>query len=351
MFARNANALRRAVLTGARSVKGSKGLLVAGGAAVAGVVAWNATNVALADADIPTWVERNADMEGRLSALEVALAGKTNSAFVFIKPHACKGTPGQVEALVENSFAASGIRVTGQGDMSAETIDEKMHIDTHYGAIASKAVKLKPSELNVPDKGKADFQKMFGVSWEDALAQGLVYNAKDGAAKLGVDGSGLDAKWSTLARGKDMIKFGGGFYCGKVDGIFIMNGFYMAMRSAYTTPGEKIHWYTVSWPADSLSWADFRGSVRRAILDGYQALGLATKPDTGDNGVHASASPFEAMADASTGLGPPWSKTGLARECLQQVSLRAPSRSGARMRKCQWMARPRRERRCLCLTP
>lgn len=297
---------------------------------MAGVVAWNATNVALADADIPTWVERNADMEGRLSALEVALAGKTNSAFVFIKPHACKGTPGQVEALVENSFAASGIRVTGQGDMSAETIDEKMHIDTHYGAIASKAVKLKPSELNVPDKGKADFQKMFGVSWEDALAQGLVYNAKDGAAKLGVDGSGLDAKWSTLARGKDMIKFGGGFYCGKVDGIFIMNGFYMAMRSAYTTPGEKIHWYTVSWPADSLSWADFRGkvlgatdpseaapgSVRRAILDGYQALGLATKPDTGDNGVHASASPFEAMAERINWLGATLEQDGFGKGML-----------------------------------
>ena len=35
----------------------------------------------------------------------------------------------------------------------------------------------------------------------------------------------------------------------------------MSMRAAYCNPGEKIQWYTVSWPADSLSWEDFRGEV------------------------------------------------------------------------------------------
>lgn len=96
-----------------------------------------------------------------------------------------------------------------------------------------------------------------------------------------------------------------------------MNGFYMSMRSAYCNPGEKIRWYTVSWPSDSLSWEDFRGevlgatdpseapkgSIRRVILDQYKKLGLATKPNTGDNGVHASASPFEALAERNNWLG------------------------------------------------
>ena len=256
-------------------------------------------------------------LAARVNGLEVALAGKTNSAFVFIKPHACKGKPGAVEALVEGALADAGIRVTGKGEIGAKTIDGDRLIDTHYGAIASKAVTLKPTELNVPDKGKAGFEKMFGMTWDDALAQGLVYNAMDGAAKLGVDGAGLDKKWATLTRGKNLIKFGGGFYCGQVDGIFIMNGFYMAMRGAYTREGEKIRWYTVNWPADALSWADFRGkvlgatdptaapkgSVRRAIYDQWKALGLAACPDTGDNGVHASASPFEAMAERANWLG------------------------------------------------
>jgi hypothetical protein len=52
---------------------------------------------------------------------------------------------------------------------------------------------------------------MFGESWETVIADGKVYNAKDAAEKLGLDASGINAKWSKLQRGKDLIKFGGGF--------------------------------------------------------------------------------------------------------------------------------------------
>lgn len=38
-------------------------------------------------------------------------------------------------------------------------------------------------------------------------------------------------------------------------------------------------------------------------LDQYKKLGLASKPNTGDNGVHASASPFEALAERNNWLG------------------------------------------------
>ena len=46
-----------------------------------------------------------------------------------------------------------------------------------------------------------------------------------------------------------------------------------------------------------------KGSVRRTILDSYKALGLKSKPNTGDNGVHASASPFEGLAERVNWLG------------------------------------------------
>ena len=115
-----------------------------------------------------------------------------------MKPHACKGKPGAVESVVESKFKESGIRVTGKGTMSAEEIDKNQYIDTHYGAIASKAVKLKPSELNVPDKGKKQFQEAFGLSWDDAIKAGKVYNAKDGAEKLGLDGTFIILFWVAL---------------------------------------------------------------------------------------------------------------------------------------------------------
>lgn len=42
------------------------------------------------------------DSKKQVNDLQVQLSGKTNSAFVFIKPHACKGKAGAVEAVVED---------------------------------------------------------------------------------------------------------------------------------------------------------------------------------------------------------------------------------------------------------
>lgn len=67
-------------------------------------------------------------LETRMNEIQVELAGKTNAAFVFIKPHACKGNPGAVESVVEQKFKASGIRVTGSGEILAEDIDSKQYI-------------------------------------------------------------------------------------------------------------------------------------------------------------------------------------------------------------------------------
>ena len=101
------------------------------------------------------------------------------------------------------------------------------------------------------------------------------------------------------------------------ESVFVINGFYAAMRSKYTTPGSSIYYYSVEWDASRLSWADFRqkvlgatdpeaamaGSLRNDIYQRWEALGLASKPNVGDNGVHASASPFEGLAERLNWLG------------------------------------------------
>ena len=45
------------------------------------------------------------------------------------------------------------------------------------------------------------------------------------------------------------------------------------------------------------------GSIRRTILETYQRLGLTSIPNKSDNGVHASASPFEGLAEKCNWLG------------------------------------------------
>lgn len=231
-----------------------------------------------------------------------------NMAFVFVKPHAV--TPA-CNKTVKDALLAKGIKITGEGDITADVIDKKKLIDQHYYSIASKATILKPHELNIP---KDKFQKEMGVSWDEAKKN--AYNAMDACEKLGVGADEMNNMWAECKKKGKLVKLGGGFYAGLVekagqDPIYTFNGFFMSMRSAFTAPGRSIHWYTVEWEQDTLSWEDFRGkvlgptdpkdgppgSLRKAVYDDWKALGLPGQPNIGDNGVHASASPFEALCE------------------------------------------------------
>ncbi|CAE7455560.1 unnamed protein product, partial [Symbiodinium pilosum] len=166
-------------------------------------------------------------------------------------------------ALAKAGLQAHGIRIVREGKLKGEKIDQQKLIDQHYYAIASKATIQKPEELNVPaDK----FQAQFGVSWDEALKSGKVFNAMDACKHLGIDADQLNAAWSQAKAAKKLVKFGGGFYCGLVEiegkePVYIFNGFFMAMRSKFTVPSAEIYYFSVEWDANALSWADFRGKV------------------------------------------------------------------------------------------
>ena len=167
----------------------------------------------------------------------------------------------------------------------------------------------KPSELNVP---KDKFEAEFGVSWDDVLAQNLAFNAMDACTHLGLDVPQLTAVWEPCKK----VKFGGGFYCGRVEvpdksAVYVFNGFFMAMRAKFVDPAASIHYFLVEFDPAALSWTDFRGAVlgptdpkqapadslRGIIAAQWKELGLSSEPNVSDNGVHASASPFEGLAE------------------------------------------------------
>jgi len=230
-----------------------------------------------------------------------------NSAFVFVKPHAV--TEATV-SLVKESLEKAGVTVLQEGDITSEEIDEKKLVDQHYYAIASKATITPPAELAVPPEKFLDF---FGEPWADVLARGGAYTATDAGKALGLSsGAELDAAWGKAKADGKIIKLGGGFYCGKLaDDVYTFNGFFAAMRDRFTKPGGSIHYFVVEWDAATLPWSKFRGellgptdpaaapetSIRGQIFKKWQDLGLSAEPNTGDNGVHASASPFEGLAE------------------------------------------------------
>merc|ERR1711997_224350 len=92
-----------------------------------------------------------------------------------------------------------------------------------------------------------------------------------------------------------------------------------------------IHCYVVEWDPAKLSWSSFRGellgptdpkeapsgAIRKLILDKYKELGLTSEPNKGDNGVHASASPFEGLAEKTNWLGASISEDSFGKALLK----------------------------------
>lgn len=90
--------------------------------------------------------------------------------------------------------------------------------------------------------------------------------------------------------------------------------------------------FKVSWNESDLSWDDFRGqklgptdpsqapadSLRGQVFARWEELGLPKKPNTGDNGLHGSASPFEAMAEVEN-----WCNESLESQPFYQALLEA----------------------------
>ena len=105
----------------------------------------------------------------------------------------------------------------------------------------------KPAELNPPAPKQDEFAKKFGITWKAALDKGIVFNAVDGCKRLGIDGDKMDktwVRWHTIPRlsrrsigwssrdwmigsplklrqaaakkSGNLVKFGGGFYAGRL---------------------------------------------------------------------------------------------------------------------------------------
>ena len=197
-----------------------------------------------------------------------------------------------------------------------------------------QATLSKPADLNVPAAKFADF---FGEEWTTVLAEDRAFNALDMKEKLGGNLDELNAKWdATGESGGKRIKFGGGFYCGLIehDGVkyYTFNAFFMRMRGKFTDPEGSIHYFAVKFAPSALAWADFRGkvlgptdpakappeSLRGTLFSGWEGLGLASAPNTGDNGVHASASPFEGLGERKN-----WLKTALSDDTFGKALLAA----------------------------
>eukprot|EP00980_Cylindrotheca_fusiformis_P006528 scaffold1384_cov116-Cylindrotheca_fusiformis.AAC.6 len=249
-------------------------------------------------------------------ACDASTTSLKNAAFVFVKPHA---NTLATRKLVSEKLLEAGLDIISEVDIDGEEIDEKSLIDNHYFSIASKATILPPEKIPVPEN---KFEEFFGESYQKALREKRAFNAQQACERFQCTPMELNEAWRKAEQESKVVKFGGGFYCGQlsVNGkpeLYVFNAFFMSMRSKFVGNGKSIHCYEVEWDPAILTWASFResvlgptdpsqaekGSIRRTILDNYEKLGLSSKPNKSDNGVHASASPFEGLAEKANWLG------------------------------------------------
>jgi len=234
-----------------------------------------------------------------------------NEALIFIKPHASKSR--KIKELVTRMLADFGVEVLAEGILDGKTIDQGEIIDQHYAHIAKIALKMKPDELVVEKEIQECFASQFRETWISALPKivNLGEFQKQNGSLTMVE---INAIWDKSTK----FKLGPGTYIGKLEGKdqYLLNGFYGSMREIYTDKNATVVWFTVKFSEDLISWKDFRqnivgstdpskaapGSIRRTILDRYEELGLVLAPNTGLNGIHASASPFEALRERTVWL-------------------------------------------------
>merc|ERR1719409_62724 len=110
-----------------------------------------------------------------------------------------------------------------------------------------------------------------------------------------IGASALAAGGAALCYGREKRAECDGVYVEMRSSIFVINGFYMAMREKYTDPKASIYYYLVEWDPAKLSWADFRektlgatdpgtaadGSLRKEIFSKWKSLGLTSEPNVG----------------------------------------------------------------------
>jgi hypothetical protein len=228
---------------------------------------------------------------------------------------------------------------------------ERVKLVTAYLAPVRKwAEAASVSEIVLSAESAMQFQKTFATAWSDALDQGRVFTATAALQTLGLGDEAADAVvLQSMWKRSKHVRLADGLHCARLDAtctdapvlqemlrdapMFVINGFYFALRDQYLANTALPMYLTVEWDGDVLSWADMAthivgtsdparaeaSSIRGSLYASWADLGLASQPSRETNCVHFSHSAFEAMVERLLF----WE-----RSCWPGISPPRPSRTG-----------------------
>jgi len=251
---------------------------------------------------------------------------------LYLKPHL---NTEAARAFVKTTLVGLRVKVYGEGRVSGA--DLCAAFDNQYSEMMKKATVLHPSECSLASTDMVLFEKKFKMSWRVAVRKELVQNCASVCKKLDLSPDALGKAWMRCVGEGKVVKLGRGFYCGLIDSlpdkpaVFCINGFFMAMRAEYLAEAASVHYFLVEWDEAVMSWAEFRKkvvgatnpafahpeSLRSVLSSRWEELGVDGPLDMMRNGVHASASAFEAMVERSIWLKVPMEQDVFGAEVLE----------------------------------
>jgi len=249
-----------------------------------------------------------------------------NTAFLFIQPFAnnLKTRRYVRSTILEqiNPFDDGDSRIVAEYDIKAESIEHEGLVDKHYKTLAKYALGIKGGDSSTAKIPPEKFKSLFGEDLEKVIKEKRILNALEALSACVCTPTQLNDAWleaekiESSSSMKKIEKLDDDYYCGNLlihnKNVYVINGFYMALKESYIRKGSSVHAYVIQWNPSSLSWCDFNskvigaanpkaaeaGSIRRVLYESYEDFDINTEPrtETG-NGLHASLSPLEALAE------------------------------------------------------
>jgi len=221
-----------------------------------------------------------------------------------------------------NPLDDGGGRIVNEYDLSCLMLDGESSrvsmgelVDHQYGELAKYAMHTSGQSVKIPSE---EFQKAFGEELQVVKEEKRIYSAREALSALGCDPATLESAWREAEQDSSKGKihsFGKNFHCANLaihgKNVYVINGFYMAVRGEYLQPDRPIHCLIIKWNKENLSWSEFlskviggedpavaeAGSLRHTIFSKYEEFGLESAPTKVFNAIHASASPLEGLAE------------------------------------------------------
>jgi hypothetical protein len=237
-----------------------------------------------------------------------------NQGLILLKPHVNNS---KVRNLVRTFLLESidhnndGGRILSDQNITSDFIDKGKLVDVHYRSFARYAIHT---------TGGSDIDpKEFGIFFHESLnkvrKEGRIFNCLEALSRLGLTPTTLGEIWNDAPENK-IKKLSDGLFCGNlfINGanIYVVNGFYMAMRGSYLENNAGVYVFLIEWDPEVISWKTLRSKVtglpldseisdtnsaQHKIFEQYERKYVDETPAFINNGIHMSASPLETLSE------------------------------------------------------